>query len=165
MVVLHEEMEDVGRLLLRAFDGGFHAAIVLLVCLIGINTCLFVTYKVCCLRRARAVAQSENPKRRKKVKRNGRLEEINSSDGQTKPSSVTSQETANVLQELAEAMPLDQATSTDGGEDRESNEYGNDELKLGTDVDFNECVSCDQIVTLQGKGIVSRLYYPHNTKL
>ena len=130
--------------IVRAFDGDFHAAIVLLVCLIGAIIYLFVVYEICYLWKARAAAQSKNPKRREKVKRSRRQEEMNSSSGQTKPSSVTSQETANILQELVEAMPLEQATSNDEGEDRENDDCGNDELKVGTDVDFNAGVSCDQ---------------------
>lgn len=126
--------------IVRAFDGDFYAAIVLLVCLIGAIIYLFVVYEICYLWKARAAAQSKNPKRREKVKRNGRQEEMNSSSGQTKPSSVTSQETANILQELVEAMPLEQATSNDEGEDRENDDCGDDELKVGTDVDFNASV-------------------------
>ncbi|KAL5969365.1 hypothetical protein TSMEX_002902 [Taenia solium] len=98
-----------------------------------------MVYEKCCVRKDGAIAQSENSRRRKVAKHNRRQEEMNSN-----LTSVTPQVSANVVQDLVKATPLELATSADEDEaGDEEEDSSDDDSNMGTDEGRDEGVACE----------------------
>ncbi|KAL5964450.1 hypothetical protein TSMEX_007817 [Taenia solium] len=98
-----------------------------------------MVYEKCCVRKGEAIAQSENSRRRKEAKHKRRQEEMNSN-----LTSVTPQVSANVVQDLVKATPLQLATSADEDEaGDEEEDSSDDDSNMSTDEGRDEGVACE----------------------